>query len=153
MLNDIYNKKILGFAGNIPRLERLPEPDATVTEVSRTCGSQVTVDIKFDGSKVTDFGHDVKACALGQAASSIMARNVIGATEEELCTVRDQIRAMLKQGGTPPGGKWADLEVLAPVVDFPARHTSVMLTFEATCNAIAKARGDETPQPLCASGG
>ncbi len=136
MLTDIYNKKILRFAGNIPRLERLPDPDATVTEVSRTCGSQVTVDIKYDGQVVTDFGHDVKACALGQAASSIMARNVIGSNADELRAVRDQMRGMLKEGGPPPTGKWHDLEVLAPVIEYPPRHTSVMLTFEAVCNAV-----------------
>ena len=153
MLNDIYNKKILRFAGNIPRLERLADPDATATKASRTCGSQVSVDITFDGTYVTDFGHDVKACALGQAASSIMARNVIGATEEELCRVRDQMRAMLKDGGTPPDGKWADLAVLAPVADFPARHNSVMLTFDATCAAIADARTAGRTRPLSVSAG
>ena len=141
MLSDIYNKKILSFAGNIPRLERLAAPDATVTEVSRTCGSQVTVDVKLDGGLVTDFGHDVKACALGQAASSIMARNVIGASLSELQQVRDDMHAMLKEGGPAPSGKWSDLEVLAPVVDFPARHTSVMLTFEATCKAVEESLG------------
>ncbi len=153
MLNDIYNKKILRFAGNIPRLERLSDPDATATKASRTCGSQVTVDIKVDGTTVTDFGHDVKACALGQAASSIMARNVIGATEEELHQVRDQMWAMLKDGGDAPGGKWADLAVLAPVADFPARHNSVMLTFDATCAAIADARNADTAQSLSVSTG
>lgn len=151
MLTDIYNKKILRFAGNIPRLERLADPDATVTEVSRTCGSQVTVDIKFDGNVVTDFGHDVKACALGQAASSIMARNVIGSNADELRTVRDQMRAMLKEGGPPPTGKWHDLEVLAPVIDYPPRHTSVMLTFVAVCNAIAEIEGEAPAQRLSVS--
>ncbi len=141
MLSDIYNKKILNFAGNIPRLERLAAPDATVTEVSRLCGSQVTVDVKLDGDVVADFGHDVKACALGQAASSIMARNVIGATLEELRQVRDEMRAMLKEGGDAPTGKWSDLEILTPVVDYPARHTSVMLTFEATCKAVEETLG------------
>ena len=153
MLNDIYNKKILRFAGNIPRLERLTDPDATATKASRTCGSRVIVDIKFDGTKVTDFGHDVRACALGQAASSIMARNVIGATEEELQQVRDQMWAMLKEGGSPPEGKWSDLAVLAPVADYPPRHNSVMLTFDATCAAIADARNADTPRPLSVSTG
>ncbi len=150
MLTDIYNKKILSFAGNIPRLERLAQPDATVTEVSRTCGSQVTVDIKLDGDVVTDFGHDVKACALGQAASSIMARHVVGATSVELHRVRDQMRAMLKDGGPPPDGNWTDLEVLAPVIDYPPRHTSVMLTFEAVCKAIEQAQNADA-NPLSVS--
>lgn len=152
MLNDIYNKKILSFAGNIPRLERLAHPHATVKEVSRTCGSEVTVDILFDGNVVTDFGHDVKACALGQAASSIMARNVIGSNADELREVRDQMRAMLKEGGPPPGGKWSDLEILLPVADFPARHTSVMLTFEAVCKAIEHARQTNLEAPRSACG-
>ncbi len=84
MLNDVYNSRILELAGNIPRLGRLDEPDATATAHSKLCGSTVTVDLKMDGDTVTDFAHEVKACALGQASSSIMARNVVGAKADEL---------------------------------------------------------------------
>src|ERR1700745_3831412 len=102
MLNDIYNKKILELAGNIPRLGRLPSPDASATAHSKLCGSTVTVDLAMDGDNVTDFAHVVKACALGQASSSIMARNVIGATAEELRALREGVRKMLKENGAPP---------------------------------------------------
>src|SRR6266446_8327787 len=108
MLNDIYNKRILELAGNIPRLGRLAAPDASATAHSKLCGSTVTVDLKMEGDQVTDFAHDVKACALGQASSSIMARNVIGARADELRALRESVRRMLKDNGAPPSGKWAD---------------------------------------------
>ena len=140
MLNDIYNKRILELAADIPRLGRLAEPDATATAHSRLCGSTVTADVKVEGDVVTDFAHDVKACVLGQASSSIMARHVVGATAEELRCVRDAMRRMLKENGAPPPGKWAELEVLEPVRDFTARHASTLLTFDAVVEAIDKAR-------------
>jgi SUF system NifU family Fe-S assembly protein len=144
MLDDIYNRRILEYAANIPRLGRLDHPDATATAHSKLCGSTVTVDIKFDGDVVTDFAHEVKACALGQASSSVMARHVVGATEAELIELRDTMRRMLKENGPPPGGKWAELAALEPVRDYKARHASTMLTFEAVTDAIAKAKAEKT---------
>jgi NifU-like protein involved in Fe-S cluster formation len=141
MLNDIYNKKIIELAGNIPRLGRLPAPDATATAHSKLCGSTVKVDLKMDGPVVTDFAHDVKACALGQASSSIMARHVVGSTASELRELRETVRKMLKENGAPPQGKWADIALLEPVRDFKARHASTMLTFDAVVDAIGQIEG------------
>jgi NifU-like protein involved in Fe-S cluster formation len=138
MLNEIYNKRILELAANIPHLGRLPHADASATAHSRLCGSTVTVDLTMDGDVVTGFGHDVKACALGQASSSIMARHVIGATASELRQVREQVRAMLKENGPAPTGTWADIEVLGPVRDYKARHASTLLTFDAVVDAIGQ---------------
>jgi NifU-like protein involved in Fe-S cluster formation len=136
MLNDVYNRRILELAGNIPRLGRLADADASATAHSKLCGSTVTVDLKMDGDAVTDFAHDVKACALGQASSSIMARNVIGARAPELRELRETVRRMLKENGAPPAGKWSDIAVLEPVRDYTARHASTMLTFDAVVSAI-----------------
>jgi NifU-like protein involved in Fe-S cluster formation len=136
MLNEVYNNRILELAGNIPRLGRLAEPDASATAHSKLCGSTVTVDLKMDGPVVTDFAHEVKACALGQASSSIMARNVIGANASELRGLRETVRRMLKENGTAPQGKWADIAVLEPVRDYKARHASTLLTFDAVVSAI-----------------
>ena len=136
MLNDVYNEKILDLAGNIPRLGRLPAPDASATAHSKLCGSTVTVDVKMDGGEITDFAHDVKACALGQASSSIMARHVIGSKPDELRTMRETVRKMLKENGAPPTGKWADIALLEPVRDYKARHASTMLTFDAVVKAV-----------------
>src|SRR5580693_3816627 len=138
MLNDVYNRRILELAANIPRLGRLEVPDATATAHSKLCGSTVTVDLKMDGDTVTDFSHDVKACALGQASSSIMARNVIGAKANELRGLRETVRRMLKENGAPPGGKWAEIAVLEPVRDYKARHASTLLTFDAVVDAISQ---------------
>src|SRR5688572_14622466 len=129
MLNDVYNNRILELAGNIPRIGRLKAADATATAHSKLCGSTVTIDLEMEGDTVTDFAHEVKACALGQASSSIMARNVIGSKADELRDIRLQMRRMLKEKGSPPGGKWTDLAVLEPVRDYQARHASTMLTF------------------------
>ncbi|HWV54489.1 iron-sulfur cluster assembly scaffold protein [Pseudorhodoplanes sp.] len=136
MLNDVYNSRILELAGSIPRLGRMPDAHASATAHSKLCGSTVTVDIKMDGDTVTDFAHDVKACALGQASSSIMARNVVGSRAGELRALREAVRRMLKENGTPPGGKWADIAVLEPVRDYKARHASTLLTFDAVVSAI-----------------
>ena len=136
MLNDVYNSRILELAGNIPRLGRLPAPDASATAHSKLCGSTVTIDLKMDGDVITDFAHDVKACALGQASSSIMARNVVGTRSGELRDLRESVRRMLKENGTPPLGKWADIAVLEPVRDYKARHASTLLTFDAVVSAI-----------------
>ena len=136
MINDIYNRKILGFAADIPRLRRLQHPDATAVAHSRLCGSKVTVDVAMRDGVVSDFGHEVKACALGQASSSIMARHVVGSAPEELRAIREQMYKMLKEEGPAPTGKWADLEALLPVRDFKARHASTLLTFDAVVDAV-----------------
>jgi NifU-like protein involved in Fe-S cluster formation len=150
MLNDIYNKRIIELAGNIPRLGRLSEPDASATAHSKLCGSTVKVDLKMDGSVVTDFAHDVKACALGQASSSIMASHVVGSNAAELRDLRETVRKMLKENGAPPQGKWADIALLEPVRDYKARHASTLLTFDAVVDAIgqieAKAKTPATAQ-------
>jgi len=128
MLNDIYNKRIIELAGNIPRVGRLAAPDASATAHSKLCGSTVKVDLKMDGPLVTDFAHDVKACALGQASSSIMARNVVGSTAGELRELRETVRKMLKENGSP-----------------------TMLTFDAVVDAIGQIEA-KTKQPVSAQG-
>lgn len=139
MLNDIYNKRIIELAGNIPRLGRLPSPDASATAHSKLCGSTVKIDLAMDGDVVTDFAHDVKACALGQASSSIMAQHVVGSTAEELRALRETVRKMLKENGAPPAdAKWADIAALEPVRDYKARHASTLLTFDAVVDAIGQ---------------
>ena len=138
MLNDVYNRRILELAADIPRSGRLPHPDASATAHSKLCGSTVTIDLAMEGDRITDFAHDVRACALGQASSSIMARNVIGASAAELRSVRDQMYKMLKENGPVPSGKWADLAVLEPVRDYKARHASTLLTFDAVADAIGQ---------------
>jgi NifU-like protein involved in Fe-S cluster formation len=141
MLNDVYNSRILELAGSIPRIGRIAGPHASATAHSKLCGSTVTVDLKMDGDVVTDFAHVVKACALGQASSSIMARNIVGSHAGELRDLRDIVRRMLKDNGAPPPGKWADIAVLEPVRDYKARHASTMLTFDAVVDAIDQIAG------------
>jgi NifU-like protein involved in Fe-S cluster formation len=138
MINEIYNRKILEFAADIPHLQRLAAPDATAVAHSRLCGSKVTVDLKMRDGVVTDFGQDVKACALGQASSSVMGRHVIGSTAAELRDLKTQMYAMLKDNGPAPSGKWSEYEAFIPVRDFKARHASTLLTFDAVTDAISQ---------------
>src|SRR3977135_509339 len=145
MLNDIYNKRIIELAGNIPRLGRVPAPGASATAHSKLCGSTVKIDLTMDGPVVTDFAHEIKACALGQASSSIMARHVVGSTASELRELRETVRKMLKGNGSPPQGKWADIALLGPV------HGSPMLTFDAVVAAIGQIEA-KAKQPAAAQG-
>jgi NifU-like protein involved in Fe-S cluster formation len=145
MLNEIYNRRILELAADIPRLGRLAAPQASATAVSKLCGSRVSVDLALAEGRVSDFAHEVKACALGQASSSVMARHVIGSTPDELRTLRHTMQAMLKEEGEPPQGKWADLKAFLPVRDFKARHASTLLTFDAVVAALDQLENRETP--------
>lgn len=144
MLNDVYNARILELAGNIPRIGRLADADGSATAHSRLCGSTVTVDVRVENGCIVDFAHEVKACALGQASSSVMARTAIGADLDGLKGVRAAMHAMLKEGASPPNGRWADLAVLEPVRDFKARHASTLLTFDATVEAMEAALAPHT---------
>ena len=139
MIDELYSARLLKLAAQMPRAGRLADPDATSEKVSKLCGSRVVVDVKVDGDRVADFAQDVKACALGQAAASVLGAHVIGASLAELESTRDAFRAMLKAGGPPPKGRFADLEMLAAVKDYPARHTSTLLAFEAAAEAVAEA--------------
>ncbi|WP_337186925.1 iron-sulfur cluster assembly scaffold protein [Phenylobacterium sp.] len=139
MIDDLYSAKVLRLAAELPRAGRLAAPDATSEKVSKLCGSRVVVDVTVDGDRVADFAQDVKACALGQAAASVLGANVIGASLAELEAARDAFRAMLKSGGTAPEGRFGDLALLEPVKDYPARHTSTLLAFEAAAEAAANA--------------
>jgi NifU-like protein involved in Fe-S cluster formation len=148
MLDALYNDKILGHAANIPRLGRLAAPDATATAHSRLCGSTVTVDLAVDGDTVSDFAHEVRACALGQASSSLMAQTVVGASTNELRALRETMRKMLKENGPPPAGRFADLAVLEPVRDHKARHASTMLTFDAVVDALDQIEAKRAAGPV-----
>ena len=136
-MNDLYNQRILQLAAEVPHLGRLAAPGAQADAVSRLCGSRVHVELCLDADGlVTDFAHELQACALGQATSSVMAREIIGSSAKELRAVAGQMRAMLRENGPVPilpdqPEKWKDLEVLTPVREFHNRHASTLLTFDA----------------------
>lgn len=137
VLSEIYNTKILELAAAIAHAKRLTHPDASATAHSKLCGSTVTVDLKMVGGRVTDFGQTVKACLLGQSAASVVGREIVGSSADELREVGRIMRCMLKQGGPPPTERWSDLAVLQPVKDYKARHASTLLVFDAVEKAIA----------------
>jgi len=135
-LDEIYNTKLIELAGASTRGQRLSAPDATATAHSKLCGSTVTVDVTMAGGRVADYGQTVKACLLGQAAASVMAREIVGSSPDELRAIAAQMRAMLKENGPPPTGRWADLAALEPVRNYRARHASTLLVFDAVEKAL-----------------
>ena len=143
---DIYTQRILELAAAIPRTSRLPAPEASATAHSKLCGSTVTVDLAMDGDVVTQYGQSVKACLLGQSAASVMGREIVGSSADELRAVGAAMRKMLKQGGPPPSGKWADLAMLEPVRDYRARHASTLLVFDAVEDAIRQIEAKRTKE-------
>ncbi len=137
-INALYNRKILAYAAAIPRLGRLDAPDGSADAVSRLCGSKVHVDINVTDGVVTDFAQEIQACALGQTAASIIGGQIIGASLDEVSAARDAMRSMLRTGEGGPIGRFEDLRILAPVHDYPGRHGSVMLVFDALDKALAQ---------------
>lgn len=135
----LYSSRILALAADIPHLGRLDAPGATVKKRSPLCGSTVTVDVTVEDGKIADFAQDVKACALGQASASVVGSAIIGATRAQVETARDQLRAMLKEGGPAPDAPFDGLEVLMPARDYKNRHASIMLALEATAEAMEQA--------------
>jgi len=141
-LKKLYTGRILELAADIPLTERLESPDATVKKRSPLCGSTVTVDVTLRDGKIAGFGQDVKACALGQAAASVLGGVVIGRTLAEVETARDQLRAMLTENGAVPNAPFDGYAVLEPARDFRNRHASILLAVEATAEAMAKAQAE-----------
>lgn len=140
-MSELYHNRILELAADIPNVGRLEDAEGSVTKVSRVCGSVVHVDLTLDeaGETVTSIAVDPQACALGQAATSILSEHAVGASVAEIIAARDALRAMLKDDGPPPEGRFWELRHLEPVADYPPRHTSTMLAFDAAVAAIEEA--------------
>jgi NifU-like protein involved in Fe-S cluster formation len=136
-LDDIYSAKILELAAHIPCTARLPAPDATASARSKLCGSEIEIDLAMTSGVVSGYGQTVKACLLGQATASIVGREIVGTGPAELRAVATSLRAMLKENGPPPNGRWSDLLVLQPVRDYKHRHDAVLLVFDAVEKALS----------------
>ena len=156
MIDAIYSAKVLSLAANLPHAGRLPieAVQGSSERTAKLCGSRVTVDVGLDPEgRVTEFAQDVQACALGQASAGVLGNHILGASEAEVAQARDDLRAMLKEGAPAPEGRFADLAILKAVRDFPARHASTMLAFEAAAEAIARARQGVTARTHTAAVG
>lgn len=138
-LSELYSDKILDIAANALQPGRLPAPKASARKVSRICGSVIEVDVTVADGVITGYGHEVSACALGQTSAAIVARDIVGTRVEDFRALAVQMREMLKAEGVPPTGKWSDLAYLEPVREFPARHASTLLVFDAVVEALDKA--------------
>ena len=142
IMSDLYHNRVLELAAEIPNLGTLDDPDGRSHKVSRVCGSEVWVDLKLseDGETITDIAVESKACALGAATLSVLSENAVGAKTQDVIDARDALRAMLKEGAEPPSGRFWELRHLSGVRDYPQRHMSTMLAFEAAVDAIEDAR-------------
>ena len=152
-MDDIYSQKILTLAANMPRAGRLAAFHGSSEKTAKLCGSSIGVDVLLDvNGCVADFAQDVRACALGQASAAVLGANIIGADLEEILSARNALRAMLKDGGPVPEGRFAELAVLSPVKDYPARHASTLLAFDAAVEAmtIAMSRSGDRTSPAVA---
>ena len=134
----LYNDRILALAAGLAKDDRLKAPEVSVQVDSPLCGSRIRVDLTFEGDRVAAYGQQVRACALGQSAAAIVRRHAVGETEEGARTLRDRMKAMLKEGAGPPGGRWSELEVLEPARDHKSRHASILLPFEALVRGFAE---------------
>lgn len=141
----LYSGQILALASDMPHTDMLDDPDATVKKRAPLCGSTITVDVKIADGKVVAYGQDVKACALGQAAASVVGKNIIGCSKDQVEAGRDGLKAMLKDGGPTPPAPFDGLEVLRPAQDYRNRHASILLSLEATLEAF-----DQAEQSACA---
>ena len=150
-LNDLYSARILELAASLPAARRLAHPDGTARAHSKLCGSTIEVDLMLGDGRVTDYGQSVKACLLGQAAAAVMAREIVGSTAAELRQVGLEMRAMLKEGGASPAGRWADLANLEAVRDVRSRHASTLLVFEAVERALDAAEARQSAAHAAAS--
>ena len=135
-LIDLYSNRILSLAAEIPLTDRLTKPQATVKKRSPLCGSMITVDLKIKNKMISEFGQDVRACALGQASASILAQNIIGRTRDEISTLRTLVNNMLVNGDAPPNNLFKEYKVLYPAKDYKNRHASILLAIEATLEAF-----------------
>lgn len=140
----LYSGRILELAADIPHLGRLEAPGATVKKRSPLCGSTVTVDLTMRDGKVSQYAQDVKACALGQAAASVVGASIIGCSAAQITAARDALRTMLKADGPTPPAPFADLEVLRPAASYKNRHASILLSLDAASDAAARAQDSQT---------
>jgi NifU-like protein involved in Fe-S cluster formation len=138
MIDEIYNKDVLRLAANISRIDPLADADAHVEMRSPLCGSTIEVDLKIDGGRVSDFGQTIKACALGQAAASVVAAQVVGKDAAAIQEVRDQVAAMLTEDGPPPASDWSDLAALQPAKNAKPRHGAILLPFDAVLKGLGE---------------
>ena len=148
-LSDLYSQKILEIAANQPIPGRVAGADATARRVSRVCGSSIEVDVSVRHGRISAYGHAISACALGQTSTDIVAARIVGTPTEEMRALRDAMAAMLQANGSPPAGRWADLAYLEPVRDYPPRHASTLLVFDAVVDALDKI---EAGQQVAAAG-
>lgn len=103
---------------------------------SASCGSRMRVGIELDANgAISRIGIAAQACAIGQAAASLMARCAAGRTQQDFVKAEAEIVAWLGAQGALP--EWPGLDALAAVRDYPGRHGAFLLGWRAVLQAMA----------------
>ena len=135
-LMQLYSRRILALASDIQHLGKLDTPTGSAHKRSPQCGSSVTAHVRMQDGRIAEFGQEVRACALGQASAGVLGQTALGRSRDEIASARDQLQAMLKQDGPIPQAPFDGLEALLPAREFPNRHASILLAWEALLGAI-----------------
>ena len=134
----MYDRELLRLALRLADQRRLADFDGNAERRSRTCGAVVAADVRLDGDRIVAFGQDAKACAVGQASAAILGSHIVGLTGREIAAARDQLSAYLNGLRDDPGS-WPEIDMIAAVRDYPARHAAALLPYDAALAAIDQA--------------
>ncbi len=139
MSEALYSRDILRLAVSIPHQERLPNPDATAQKRSKTCGSQVTVDVVISQKqRLEKLGIEISACAVGQASAAILAEGALGKTLAEIEDARSKLSEYLAGSRSSPGD-WNNIDLLAVTKEYSGRHSAILLSYDTLINAFENA--------------
>ena len=142
-LEQMYQDVILDHYKH-PHRRGLREPfGAQVHHVNPTCGDEVTLRVALsdDGRQVADVSYDGQGCSISQAATSVLADQVIGLSVADALTTVAAFNEMITSRGTVEGDEdvIGDGIAFAGVSKYPARVKCALLGWMAFKDALAQA--------------
>ncbi|VVT15707.1 iron-sulfur cluster assembly scaffold protein [Erythrobacter sp. EC-HK427] len=135
-MSALYTPAMLAAAVELAQYPVLPAPCAEGRARSTTCGSEVTVQLALaEDGLIARIGLQARACAVGQAAAAVFARHAPGRSESAIAAAHDALAGWLAGEGAQPD--WPDLDLVAPALDYPARHGAMLLPWKAAREALS----------------
>ncbi len=132
----LYTPEMLGLAVELARWPALPDAAWHGSARSAACGSTIDMDIDLDGTgRVVALGMRVRACAVGQAAAAIFARQSAGLDPARLPEVLAELERWIAGDAEMPA--WPDLQIIAAARNFPGRHGAMLLPWRAAVAALS----------------
>jgi nitrogen fixation protein NifU and related proteins len=142
---DLYQELIIEHSKR-PHGAGLREPfDAEVHHVNPTCGDEVTLRVKMDGTLVSDVSYDSLGCSISQASVSVMTDLVVGKDLAEATKAYDAFLTLMRTKGDTDAVVAEQEDVLEDAVAFegvskyPARIKCALLGWMAWKDATAQA--------------